>query len=128
MLLRSFQDRFTGGHHPQINHFISVATQNDADNVLADVVHSPFTVASTMQGWREGVCEFCFASSMLDWQIIFFTFGIECGSMLRSVKFPRPSRKSVAMGSPPNSPQIETFFPASLAASKTDFNVFNTAG
>ena len=65
---------------------------------------------------------------MVDWLIIFLTLGIECESILISVKLPRPKSNKVAIGSPPNSPQIETFFLAALALSNTCFIIFIIAG
>ena len=47
--------------------------------------------------------------------------------MLISVKLPRPKSNKVAIGSPPNSPQIETFFLAALALSNTSFIIFMIA-
>ena len=36
------QNLFARNHHTQIDHFVVIATQDDADDVLADVVHIAF--------------------------------------------------------------------------------------
>ena len=42
MLLCGVQDGFTGSHHPQVDHFVSVAAQYDTNDIFPDVVHIAF--------------------------------------------------------------------------------------
>ena len=42
MFLGFCQNRFTGHHDAQVNHFEVIAAQHDGDDVLADVVNIAF--------------------------------------------------------------------------------------
>ena len=42
LLAGDFENLLAGNHHPQVDHFVVVAAQDDAHDILADVVHVPF--------------------------------------------------------------------------------------
>ena len=42
VLTRGLQNLLRGHHHAQIHHVIAVTLQDDADNILADIVHIAF--------------------------------------------------------------------------------------
>ena len=39
---RGVENRLRGDHHAEVDHFVVVAAQHDADDVLTDIVHVPF--------------------------------------------------------------------------------------